>query len=218
VPPSPFFLPFLSPASLRRTPPQPGRDCSASPPPHRSFGGGGRRDTARWVVYLGRIPLSFFYLHFMAINRHTPSSLNSPCRYPAPLPVMAADHLWPGRRPPHPSIDPPSLPSFLFKKSSSSRSHLCNRNTPTRTLEASPSHSVAAPSSPPPVKLVAGEGLPLLSLSSSLVFLPASLSLPCHRFAPSTPSRVAPRSRWSAARPAVIELHRRLFPFVCEFA
>jgi hypothetical protein len=109
----------------------------------------------------------------MAINRHAPSSLNSPCRYPAPLPVMAAGHLWPGRLAPHPSISPPSLPSFLFKTSSSSRSPLCTRSTPTHALDAPPSHSAAAPSSPPPGKLVAGEGLPLLSLSPSLVFLPA---------------------------------------------
>jgi hypothetical protein len=86
---------------------------------------------------------------------------------------MAAGHLWQGRRPPHPSVSPPFLPWLLFKPSLSSRSPLCTRNTPTRSLEAPPSHNVASPSSPPPGKLVAGEGLPLLSLSSSLVFLPA---------------------------------------------
>jgi hypothetical protein len=48
-------------------------------------------------------------------------------------------------------------------------------------------------------------------------FLRCSLSLPCHMFAPSTPSRVAPRSRRSPARPAVVELYRRRLPFICEF-
>jgi hypothetical protein len=33
-------------------------------------------------------------------------------------------------------------------------------------------------------------------------FFRRSLSLPCYRFAPSTPSGAAPRSRRSAARPA----------------
>jgi hypothetical protein len=87
--------------------------------------------------------------------------------------MMAVGHLWQGRQPPHPSVSPPSLPSFLFKPRSSSRSPLCTRNTPTRALEAPPSHSTATSSSPPLGKLIAGEGLPLLSLSSSLVFLPA---------------------------------------------
>jgi hypothetical protein len=154
-------------------------------------------------------------LHFMAINHHAPSSLNSSCHYPAPLPVMAAGHLWQGHRPPHPSVSPPSLPSFLFKLRSSSRSPLCTRNTPTRALEAPPSHSAAAPSSPSPGKLVAGEGLPLLSLSSSLVFLPAFTepTMPQVRAldalrscAPITPERRPTRHRRTPSPPPPLRL------------
>jgi hypothetical protein len=121
-------------------------------------------------------PPPFLFPSARASQLRQLSTAFNPQPFPLPLtpftPGRSAGHLWQvaGRR----VLSSPLSLRLYLKPSSSSRSPLCTCFAPTHPPEHCIHPSAAALSPPPPLgKLVDGEGLPLLSLSSSLMFLPA---------------------------------------------
>jgi hypothetical protein len=151
---APSVSPLLLPSSLLFSAPPDRAPPQSSPRPAASF------------------PLPFRPSQpIKAINRR----LQSPAVSPSPYSLHARTIRRPSlasRRPPRRLISP--LPHSLFKAELElplSPLHLFRTYTRTR---ASHTPSAAALSPPPPLgKLISGEGLPLLSISSSLMFLPA---------------------------------------------